>query len=268
MGAATLPPRQPSLCSAPRTFAGWNGRTDAAPEPDRRRVARGRDASAATSTRPTPTTSSASMRRPMRRRRSRPWRPPRRRSPAGGLRTPQQRADALDKIGTEILARKDELGRLLSREEGKTLPEGIGEAGRAGQIFKYFAGQALALAGELVPSVRPGHHGRGHPRAGGRGRADHALELPDRDPGLEDRAGAGLRQLRGVQARRPGAGLGLGAGRDHQPVRAAGRRVQPGDGPRLGGRRGADRHRRTWPPSASPARSTPAAPSRPSALPG
>lgn len=70
--------------------------------------------------------------------------------------TPQQRADALDRIGTEILARKDELGRLLAREEGKTLPEGIGEAGRAGQIFKYFAGQALALSGDLVPSIRPG----------------------------------------------------------------------------------------------------------------
>ena len=70
--------------------------------------------------------------------------------------TPQQRADALDRIGTEILARKDELGRLLSREEGKTLPEGVGEVGRAGQIFKYFAGQALAFAGELAPSVRPG----------------------------------------------------------------------------------------------------------------
>jgi alpha-ketoglutaric semialdehyde dehydrogenase len=70
--------------------------------------------------------------------------------------TPQQRADALDRIGTEILTRKEELGRLLSREEGKTLPEGIGEATRAGQIFKFFAGQALAAAGELVPSVRPG----------------------------------------------------------------------------------------------------------------
>ncbi len=69
--------------------------------------------------------------------------------------TPQVRADALDKIGTEILARKEELGRLLSREEGKTLPEGIGEAARAGQIFKFFAGQALT-GGELLPSVRPG----------------------------------------------------------------------------------------------------------------
>ncbi len=70
--------------------------------------------------------------------------------------TPQARADALDRIGNEILARKDELGRLLSREEGKTLPEGVGEATRAGQIFRFFAGEALRQTGELVDSVRPG----------------------------------------------------------------------------------------------------------------
>ena len=68
----------------------------------------------------------------------------------------QARADALDKIGAEILSRKDELGSLLSREEGKTLPEGIGEVARAGNIFKFFAGEVLRRTGELVPSVRPG----------------------------------------------------------------------------------------------------------------
>ena len=47
------------------------------------------------------------------------------------LSTPQQRFDILDAAGSEILARKDEIGRLLSREEGKTLPEGIGETMRA-----------------------------------------------------------------------------------------------------------------------------------------
>ncbi len=70
--------------------------------------------------------------------------------------TPQVRFDALDKIGTEILARKQELGELLSREEGKTLPEGIGEATRAGHIFKFFAGEALRIPGEKLASVRPG----------------------------------------------------------------------------------------------------------------
>ncbi|MCV0427588.1 MAG: aldehyde dehydrogenase family protein [Roseibium sp.] len=70
--------------------------------------------------------------------------------------TPQQRFDVLDFVGTEILARKEELGRLLSREEGKTLPEGIGEAARAGQIFKFFAGEALRQTGDKLASVRPG----------------------------------------------------------------------------------------------------------------
>ncbi|HKR45690.1 MAG TPA: aldehyde dehydrogenase family protein, partial [Paraburkholderia sp.] len=72
------------------------------------------------------------------------------------LSTPQQRFDLLDQVGSVILARKAELGRLLAREEGKTLPEAIGEVGRAGQIFKFFAGEALRLGGEIVPSVRPG----------------------------------------------------------------------------------------------------------------
>lgn len=68
----------------------------------------------------------------------------------------QARFDALDRIGTEILARREELGTLLSREEGKTRPEGMGEVTRAGQIFKFFAGECLRLAGETLPSVRPG----------------------------------------------------------------------------------------------------------------
>ncbi len=76
--------------------------------------------------------------------------------PAWSRTTPQERYEILKKASDEILARKDELGKLLSREEGKTLPEGIGEATRAGQIFAFFAGEALRLMGETVPSVRPG----------------------------------------------------------------------------------------------------------------
>jgi len=70
--------------------------------------------------------------------------------------TPQQRFEILDFVGSEILARKEEIGRLLSREEGKILAEGIGEATRAGQVFKFFAGEALRVEGDTVPSVRPG----------------------------------------------------------------------------------------------------------------
>ena len=67
----------------------------------------------------------------------------------------QARADMLDKIGNEILARKDELGTLLAREEGKTKPEAVGEATRAGYLFKFFAGEVVRQAGEVLPSVRP-----------------------------------------------------------------------------------------------------------------
>ncbi len=76
--------------------------------------------------------------------------------PAWSTGSIQERANILDKVGSDILARKDELGRVLSREEGKTLPEGVGETVRAGHIFKFFAGEALRLSGEKVPSVRPG----------------------------------------------------------------------------------------------------------------
>lgn len=70
--------------------------------------------------------------------------------------TPQERFDVLDRAGTEILARKDDLGRLLAREGGKPLPDAVGEAARAGAIFKFFAGEAVRLGGEKLDSVRPG----------------------------------------------------------------------------------------------------------------
>lgn len=68
----------------------------------------------------------------------------------------QLRADILDRIGSEILARKEELGLLLSREEGKTLPEGIAEAARSGYMFKYFAGEVVRQRGDRLTSVRAG----------------------------------------------------------------------------------------------------------------
>src|SRR4029077_19887376 len=75
--------------------------------------------------------------------------------PAWSRSSPQVRYEALKKVSDEILARKDELGRLLAREEGKILAEGVGEVVRAGQIFAFFAGEALRIAGEKLASVRP-----------------------------------------------------------------------------------------------------------------
>jgi acyl-CoA reductase-like NAD-dependent aldehyde dehydrogenase len=76
--------------------------------------------------------------------------------PAWSRSGPLERWGVLSKTAHEIFARKEELGALLSREEGKTLAEGIGEVTRAGQIFEFFAGETLRLNGETVPSVRPG----------------------------------------------------------------------------------------------------------------
>ncbi len=59
-------------------------------------------------------------------------------------------------IGTEMMARAEELGTLLSREEGKPFAEGKGEVYRAGQFFTYYAHEALRQLGENADSVRPG----------------------------------------------------------------------------------------------------------------
>jgi alpha-ketoglutaric semialdehyde dehydrogenase len=69
--------------------------------------------------------------------------------------TPQVRADTLEKIGIALLARKDEIGALLAREEGKPLANGVAETMRAAQIFKFFAQETLRVEGTHVASVRP-----------------------------------------------------------------------------------------------------------------
>jgi len=56
--------------------------------------------------------------------------------PAWSEASPEVRSDLLDKVGSIIMERAKDLGRLLSREEGKTLPEGTGEVMRAARIFK------------------------------------------------------------------------------------------------------------------------------------
>ena len=68
----------------------------------------------------------------------------------------EARAAVLDCIGRELMARSKELGALLSREEGKTLAEGVGEVYRSGQFFTYFAAETLRILGETADSTRAG----------------------------------------------------------------------------------------------------------------
>jgi acyl-CoA reductase-like NAD-dependent aldehyde dehydrogenase len=68
----------------------------------------------------------------------------------------EQRYNVLMAIGQELMARADELGHLLSREEGKPLAEGRGEVYRSGQFFTYYAAETLRQMGETADSVRDG----------------------------------------------------------------------------------------------------------------
>ncbi len=76
--------------------------------------------------------------------------------PAWAAATPQLRSDVLGKAAAIMMERSQELGRLLSREEGKTLAEGVGEIVRSAQIFQFYCGEALRIAGQKFDSVRPG----------------------------------------------------------------------------------------------------------------
>ena len=77
-------------------------------------------------------------------------------APAWARSTPMARAEVLEAIGAEILARRAGLADLLAREEGKTLAEAQVEVTRASQIFRYYAAEALRPSGEYQHSLRTG----------------------------------------------------------------------------------------------------------------
>jgi aldehyde dehydrogenase (NAD+) len=77
-------------------------------------------------------------------------------APRWAAATPLERSAVLETAGLELAARAEELGEQLAREEGKPRAEAIGEVQRASQIFRFFAGEALRIAGEHMRSVRPG----------------------------------------------------------------------------------------------------------------
>jgi alpha-ketoglutaric semialdehyde dehydrogenase len=68
------------------------------------------------------------------------------------------RAEILSKAGSLMIARAGELGALMSREMGKPLPEAVSEAGYAGKVLQFYAGEAQRPAGETLHSGRPNVH--------------------------------------------------------------------------------------------------------------
>jgi len=70
----------------------------------------------------------------------------------------QARCDLLRRVGDTLLARANEIGTLLSREQGKTLRDGIGETVRAAKVFHYYAGEVIRHPGQWYNSMRDGHN--------------------------------------------------------------------------------------------------------------
>ena len=70
----------------------------------------------------------------------------------------EEKKNILHAIGQELIDRCDEIGTILSREEGKPFAEGRGETFRAGEFYQYYAAECLRQIGESAASVRPGIH--------------------------------------------------------------------------------------------------------------
>ncbi|MGP9649697.1 aldehyde dehydrogenase family protein [Glutamicibacter sp. AOP38-B1-38] len=76
---------------------------------------------------------------------------------AGWAATPMaERASYLLRASAYLTEHADRIGTELTREEGKTLAEGIGEVRRAAQILSYYAGEAERSAGTMFQSPRAG----------------------------------------------------------------------------------------------------------------
>jgi succinate-semialdehyde dehydrogenase/glutarate-semialdehyde dehydrogenase len=70
---------------------------------------------------------------------------------------PHERAAFLRRWADRIDAKEDALAALLALENGKPLEEARGEVRYANAFNRWFAGQAEALAGEVMDSTTPGH---------------------------------------------------------------------------------------------------------------
>ncbi len=118
-----------------------------------------------------------------------------------------ERAEAVAAVGAVLTARKAELAELVSREAGKVRIEGGGEVQEAIDMAAFVAGQGRSAMGEVVPSEMPSKIAWTTRIPVGRRRDDHAVELPDGHPELEDLPRAARRQRRRDEALRAGAGV-------------------------------------------------------------
>lgn len=67
--------------------------------------------------------------------------------------TGAQRGTLLFKAANLLESRMEEIGRAMTREMGKTLPEAKGETARGAAILRYYAGEGMRPVGDVIPST-------------------------------------------------------------------------------------------------------------------
>jgi aldehyde dehydrogenase (NAD+) len=76
--------------------------------------------------------------------------------PAWRGRTGPARAECLYRWGAVVAGRQEELAQAMTREVGKPIAEARGEVARCVAILRYYAGEAVRPAGDVIPSQLPG----------------------------------------------------------------------------------------------------------------
>ena len=71
--------------------------------------------------------------------------------------TAPARGEIVRQIGEALRQNLEPLGKLVSLEMGKIVPEGIGEVQEYVDICDYALGLSRMLPGQIIPSERPGH---------------------------------------------------------------------------------------------------------------
>jgi len=71
--------------------------------------------------------------------------------------TAPHRGEIVRQVGEELRQKLEPLGKLVSLEMGKIVPEGIGEVQEYVDICDYAVGLSRMYSGKVIPSERPGH---------------------------------------------------------------------------------------------------------------
>ena len=144
---------------------------------------------------------------------------------------PRTRASILLRLADLVEVHTQELALLETLDMGKPISDVLNiDMPEVVNTLRYFAECIDKIEGG-VTATTGGHLAHHHPRAIGRGRRHHAVELPADDGRVEAGAGTGRGQLRGAQTRRAGTPVVHPAGSAVCRRRWPARRVQRGQWP-------------------------------------